>query len=146
MIDYTKKLPVPPTLWYEDRDGNRHVPTHLEMSNGINAPEGYDYMRSQFPCTLEDSTLLLVRENGTVCRSEKLMTGHTGWSEDLVLAMTVSGKYKLSEAILVVATSCSRCMNALAYVFQVGWGMSSDSEEYANHNTRCGYCDPEGRK
>ena len=140
-IDYAKKLAVPPTLWYENRDGDRHVPTQAELADCLDPPKGFDFQRSQFPCMLEDSILQLYRdETGRVVRSEAVMTGHSGWSEDLVLAMTNSGKYKLSEAILVAATACERCMNALACAYGLDWGYAADSDNYRKSRTSCEHC------
>lgn len=139
-IDYAENLPIPPMLWYENKDGHRHIPHPDDFS--VNPPDGFDYQRSNFPCTLEDSVLRLIRdETGRVTRSEAVMTGHCGWSEHLVLAMANSGKYRLSEAILVVATSCERCMNALAHAYGLDWGYPPDSEDYETCGTRCRICE-----
>lgn len=140
-VDYTQKVPVPPTLWYEDKDGNRWIPSAEDLPNVTDPPLGFDFQYSQFPCYLEETVLKLVRsEEGRIERSVDLMTGHFGWSEDLVLAMAVSGKYRLSEAILVVARSCERCVNALAHAYGLDGGYAPDSENYRTCRTSCETC------
>lgn len=72
--------------------------------------------------------------------SYELMTGHASWSEDLVLKMANSGGYTLKEAILVVAQSCERCMNALANKYGLSWGYGENGEEWNKCNTSCMFC------
>lgn len=64
----------------------------------------------------------------------------SSWPEDLVLAMANSKDFSLSEAILVCANSCSRCMNALGFKYKLGWGYPEFSKEWQNSNTVCQYC------
>lgn len=72
--------------------------------------------------------------------SRKLAHFESGWSEDLVLSMANSGEFKLSEAILIAANSCERCINALAYKYKVGWGYCEGSEDWHLANTSCIFC------
>lgn len=139
-ISHVKKE-IPPTLWYENPDGVRYVPTQDDLRNLADPPEGFIYQLSRFPTTLEDTVLRLIRENGHIARSEHVMTGHSSWPEDLVLAMANSKMYSLSEAILVVAQSCERCMNAMAHEFELQWGYPANSDEWFNSGTRCMHCE-----
>jgi len=72
--------------------------------------------------------------------SEEIAEGHSTWPEDLALAMANSGDYKLSEAIIILASSCERCMNALGHKYGVDWGYPEESEEWQKAKTVCDYC------
>ena len=72
--------------------------------------------------------------------SREVCTINMSWSEDLVLAMANSGKYTLSQSILIAANACSRCMNVLAFNFGLKYGFAENSEEYQNHGTECKFC------
>ena len=73
--------------------------------------------------------------------SRPLLTMESGWPEDLVLAMATSGDFTLSEAILVAAQSCERCMNVLYYKY-VGAedGYPEGSEDWEKAGTSCEFC------
>lgn len=63
-------------------------------------------------------------------------------NEDVILAMANSGDYTLSEAIILYATSCERCANALIYKYLNGAdGYEEYSEEWKKCNTSCKYCE-----
>lgn len=64
----------------------------------------------------------------------------SSWPEDLVLAMANSGDYSLSEAIMVCANACSRCMNALGHRYGLGWGYPELSATWQHAGTICDYC------
>lgn len=143
------KLFIPHTLWYEDKDGN-FVGTLNERGEPPTDPQ-IQYQISQFPRDLRTSYLRL-NEDGS---STQVMTGTASWSEDLVLAMAtkpretspgvVEGPYKLSEAILIAAHACERCMNALAQRYGLDWGYPEFSEGWVESGTECQFCkdDPE---
>lgn len=122
------KLQAPDELWFEDRDGNRvsHDPQATE------APDGAAYMFSQFPDYLETSVLDL--DTG-----EPVVQMHSGWPEDLVLAMA-NDDYLLGEAILIVSQLCSRCLNVMSDHYGLG-GYPLDSPEYRQDHTECEFCD-----
>jgi hypothetical protein len=54
--------------------------------------------------------------------SREVFSFNSGWSESLALAIANSGDYTLSEAIIISANSCERCMNALAHKYGLDWG------------------------
>lgn len=136
------KIEVPKTLWYEDEHGNFLGEAAQPYSQ---PPEGVRYQVAQFPCDLTTRWVEL-KEDGS---SETVAGCTTGWSEDLVLAMAtkprdiwrISEPYRLSEAILIAASACERCMNALAHRYGLPWGYHEESEEYLQSRTRCGFCD-----
>lgn len=72
--------------------------------------------------------------------SRDVMVVNMGWSEDLVKAMSDSG-ISLRKAILLAATACERCMNALAHEFGLNWGYPEFSDEWHKCNTSCEYCE-----
>ena len=175
------------TLWYEDKDGNKHVPDY-ESDDGVDVPDGFRYQVSQFPNYLRTTWLKMVDEEevaacshpeedirkdyrlidgleGRECSlcngqqtknvgeewpeeweaygSRELMTGNSGWSEDLVLAMASSGDYTLSEAIILAATSCERCMNVLLHEYGCDDGYPEFSNEWQECGTACEFCTTE---
>jgi hypothetical protein len=72
--------------------------------------------------------------------SREIVAFNSGWSESLVLAMVNSGDYTLSEAIIIAARCCERCMNALAYKYGLDWGYEEYSEEWQKCGTSCKFC------
>lgn len=76
--------------------------------------------------------------------SVHILTGSTHisrGSEDVILAMVNSGDYTLSEAIIVYASACERCMNVLCYKYLDGKdGYPEYSEEWKKCNTVCDFC------
>ena len=71
------------------------------------------------------------------------MAFNSGWSADLALAIFNSGDYTLSEAILISANACERCMNALAHKYGLDWGYEEYGEEWNKAGTSCKYCESE---
>jgi len=72
--------------------------------------------------------------------SQQMMSMNQGWSEDLALALVKKG-LTLSEAILVAASSCERCMNTLAHECGLDWGYPHKSEEWQKCGTSCRFCE-----
>lgn len=81
-------------------------------------------------------------DNGTnITPLIDLHTSIGGGNEDVILAMANSGDFTLSEAIIVFANSCERCMNVLAYKYLDGKdGYPEFSEEWEKCNTVCDFC------
>jgi mutator protein MutT len=119
-------------LWYEDADGNR-LP---EVDEELTAPEGAEYMHSQFPHVLRHSVLRL-NEDGT---STDVGAGESSYPEDLVNAMVRSGQWDVGDAIMAAAKSCERCLNVLCDYYGLDDGYPFDSEEYWKCGTRCDLC------
>lgn len=130
---HTEPLIVaPPTFWYENKAGDRWIPGSDHFIDGGGVPDGFEYQWSSQPCCLHDS-----------CCTTKgpVMSGSSGWSEDLVMAMANRG-YRLSDAIMIAAHSCERCMNSLAFKFGLKWGYERGSAEWKHSNTSCDMCLP----
>ena len=72
--------------------------------------------------------------------SREVFVGSSTWSESLALAIANSGDYTLSEAIIIAARSCERCMNALAHKYGLDWGYEEHSEEWQRCGTSCQFC------
>jgi len=53
-----KKLP---TLWYEDKEGNRHLLSRKELENAASPPEGFIYQCSTFPYELHGKVIRIVQ-------------------------------------------------------------------------------------
>lgn len=70
--------------------------------------------------------------------SQQVFTGESSYSEDLVVAMLKD--YSLSQAILIAATCCERCMNAFAYGYGLTWGYEIFSDEWQAARTVCQFC------
>lgn len=77
--------------------------------------------------------------------SRHVMTVNNGWSEDLVLAIANSGDWNLRDAILVVANSCERCMNALAHKYGLKWGYPEFGDEWKKTGTSCEFCESDSK-
>lgn len=69
-----------------------------------------------------------------------LISFELGWNEDLVLAIAKTNDYTLSQAILIAATSCERCMNSLAHKYGLTWGYPEYSDEWKEAKTSCEFC------
>ncbi|MCX8132107.1 MAG: hypothetical protein N3I35_18660 [Clostridia bacterium] len=72
--------------------------------------------------------------------SRNFFSVNQGWNEELALALVNSKEYTLSEAIIIAATSCERCMNALAHKYGLNWGYEEYSEEWQKCGTSCIFC------
>lgn len=72
--------------------------------------------------------------------SRQLMTDNSSWSEDLVLAMVHSGDYNLHQSIIIASICCERCLNVLAYKYELKWGYSEFSNQWKLTNTCCEFC------
>lgn len=67
-----------------------------------------------------------------------------GGNETIILAMVNSGDYTLSEALVVWANACERCMNVLAYKYTNGEdGYPEFSDEWNKCGTVCDFCKEE---
>lgn len=130
-IDKKKLL----TLWYEDENGNKYIPSHDETPSDIPIDD-FPYQVSQFPTELK-TTYLRCYDS----RSEEVAEGSQTWPEDLVLAMANSGNYSLSESILIAASSCERCLNALCHKYGLDNGYPEGSEEWKKCGTVCDFCE-----
>ena len=69
------------------------------------------------------------------------MASNCGWSDDLALSIANNSEYSLSEAIIISATSCERCMNSLAHKYGLDWGYEEYSEEWQKTGTSCSFCE-----
>lgn len=124
-----------PTLWYENEAGDKYVPP-LDGEMPPEIPEGFEYQHSRFPTILRED-VLRTKPEGDGC--EQVCAMNSGWQPDLVLALTRKGM-TLSEAIIVSATACERCMNVLADECGLSWGYAWGSEEWRKSNTVCDFC------
>ena len=73
--------------------------------------------------------------------SREVYSIDSSWSEDLALALANSGDYTLSEAIIIAAKSCERCMNVLANKYGLDWGYDEGSEKWNKCGTSCEFCE-----
>jgi len=130
------------TLWYEDKDGN--VIEDFDLETATDHPDGAYAQVSRFPTSLRENYIML-DDSRELLDSGGLFAGESTWPEDLVLAIVESGDYSLSEAILIGANACGRCLNALAHDYGLDWGYAEGSEEWKNTNTKCEFCEEEER-
>lgn len=79
------------------------------------------------------------------CGAREVFSGHSTWNnEKTILAMVNSGDFTLSEAIIVYAESCERCMNSLIFKYTNGEdGYAEYSEEWKKCGTSCKFCENE---
>jgi hypothetical protein len=71
--------------------------------------------------------------------SRSVLTMNSGYNEDLAVGLVKKG-LSLSEAIIVAAGACERCMNVLADEVGLDWGYARGSEDYNEARTSCGLC------
>ena len=125
-----------PTIWYENKKGEQFIPS-LRGKMPPNIPKGFIYQHSQFPSCLHYDILRCYKN-----RSEAICRGSSSWSEDLVLAIANSGDVGgLGDAILIVANTCGRCMNALAFAYGLAWGFPEGGEDWDKCGTSCRFCE-----
>lgn len=148
------RLFVPPLQWYENAAGRRFVPTAEESR----PPDDFDVMHSldahveHVAYKYEDGDTSVI---GAVT---------SNWDDRLVFAMATStpyvtraeesalgfppdvrGKFTLRQAILIAATACERCVNALSWYFGVTDGVDrvgypAGGDEFNECTTRCHFC------
>jgi len=92
--------------------------------------------------------------------SRSLMTGHSGYTSDVVMAMLRPSWIEIArqiyrygvpaipftdfdQAVLYVAKSCERCLNVLCYRHGINDGYPKGSKEWAKAGTSCELCDSE---
>jgi hypothetical protein len=132
------KIPdVIPTLWYENEEGDRWLPTDEDiMDCCTKRPFTHEIQVSRFPRNLQTG---YTKENvGTICAF------NSSWNAKLATNMVLAG-VPIEEAILRAGVACERCMNALGHAYGVQWGgedggYPENSKEYQNSNTRCEFC------
>jgi hypothetical protein len=74
--------------------------------------------------------------------SREILSGHSTWNQETVLAMANSGDYSLKEAIIIYATACERCMNVLIHKYTNRTdGYEEYSEEWKKCGTSCKFCE-----
>lgn len=152
-------------FWFEDMDGNIISREDADKLDGVTyhsmwALEITEHMDSYEwkPQTILQKHLCLIKpirrwmnkkhfHEKTFNRLVDFNTHISGGNEELILAMANSGDYTLSQAILLLATSCERCMNVLAYKYLNGKdGYEEFSEEWKKCNTVCKYCEGIGEE
>lgn len=135
---FGRRYTVPPTLWYENADGQKWIPSDEHFLKLTPPPEGYIYQRSQFPCELHESCCSVPSEANHFSGGQ-IFSGVSSYPEDLVFAMAHDG-YKLSEAILIASNMCERCLNAAASDYRLTWGYARHSSGWNRANTQCQFC------
>jgi len=71
------------TLWYENTDGEKYIPTEEDMKTLADPPEGFNYQFSHFPTTLHESCLEIITEAGVAAcdHPEEDIRKTYGWVE-----------------------------------------------------------------
>lgn len=139
-----------PNIWYEDSEGNIYKEEAKTLELSVPNVSGEITYHSCFPMDIHEN-VSLIKDN----QFERLFTGTSGCSRDLVLAMTrPSFKERLKSVFRTFkwmpvadidqamrhASRCERCMNALAYVYGLDWGYKPFSEEWHKSGTSCKVC------
>lgn len=93
-----------PTLWYENEKGEKYFLSEEELNNLI-LPEDYPIQHSLGPEVTE-----------SMCTDQgQIGVGHTTINciEDIVFYLVLQRGWKMTDAIVVAAETCERCMNRL---------------------------------
>lgn len=121
------------TLWYSDEDTKK---IWVDINHLDGCPRGAKYQHAQFPRELRH-TFLQLNEDGTSTYAGEFTTTYP---IDLVLAIYNDGGYTWDEAVILVANSCERCLNALAYQYGLSWGYPIKSPDWYKCGTSCVHC------
>lgn len=117
------------------------------------------YARVRFACELTEK-VYRIESGGGYGGHDLVATGTQSWSTALVLAMTrptlleslraairghlrrriFRGHCGMQQAILISATSCERCMNALLWAYGTPDGYPELSDEWRRSGTCCSFC------
>lgn len=76
------------------------------------------------------------RANG----SRLIFAGNSSANDELVTRLVRAQGMNASQAILMAAVACERCLNVMAYEAGLQWGYSADSEEAKESRTKCELC------
>ena len=147
-------------IWYEDRDGNiieddgsmkkddeltYHSCFPLEITE-------YMYSLKWMPETLLQKHLwrikpfrkIMEKKHKNDIQFHEMLRTNThigGGNQELIMAMVNSGDYTLNQALMLLANSCERCENVLAYKYLNGKdGYAEYSDEWKKCNTVCAFC------
>ena len=129
-------------IWVEDHDQNRI--DYDETT--VDFPREAETVHVQWPLEIREEIYRLKDHDGrwTYHGDDKMVTFTThigGGNEKAILAMANSGDFTLGEAIIVWATACERCANALAYKYTNGEdGYPEYGEEWKKCPTECEFC------
>lgn len=130
-------------IWYEDSDGNIYefrdrVPPKEEV-------KGMTY-HTMFPLEITEHIYAVDEKSGEYKFLADMNTHIGKGNEEVITAMVNSGDYTISEAIILWARSCERCMNVLAYKYLNGKdGYPEHSYEWNKCNTSCKFCEEKRR-
>jgi hypothetical protein len=128
------------TLWYEDMKGNYLGEPDYKDGSFNEPPQPYIQV-ARFPMEL-NTRYLKVEDN----KSKHLMTAHQTWNDELVLNMYNNTDYSLYDCIIIVATSCERCLNVLINKyggFGDDQGYEEGSPQWKKVGTSCRFCSEE---
>jgi hypothetical protein len=82
--------------------------------------------------------------------SREVFAMNEEWCDKLAVALHTSSlpstwgvsDLSLSEAILIAATACERCSNAMAHHLELGFGYPEGGKEWSKCGTSCELCEP----
>jgi hypothetical protein len=124
--------------WYEDADGQYVGVPDFSTDDAPTAPERAAYMVYRNPLELVVQRYAVAQDG----QPELIGIGNATFSEDLALALSyASNGLSLGTAILVAASACERCTNALAYSHNLAWGYPECGEEWNAADTQCTFCE-----
>lgn len=129
-------------MWWETNEG-----VILEcdpLLENVPSVEEYPLAGSCFPREVITTHYHRRESDGLYGTDQRLCAFHSGWWEDLALALAtgVNGqkKYRLGDAINIASKLCERCMNAAAHQYGVEGGYPEFSEQWHRAGTSCKAC------
>lgn len=127
-------------FYWADEAGNVIGPVEFANEGMAPPPPGAATMTAREPLTLRETLYAVDPETGGL---RELGVGSSTYSADLALALAYSSNgLSLADAIIVAATACERCGNALAHQGGLEWGYPEFGPEWQDSPTECAMCIP----
>lgn len=134
----------PENLWFENKDGERWVPTEYDLRQGLTSrPKGFDHMVTRSGCDISVTYLQITRSG-----SKRIGAGNSSGNPELARALLQKidpfwkDKRAFEKALQIASEACERCMNILAHDCGLPWGYSRDSFQASKCKTSCQLCKP----
>ena len=136
-------------LWFESESGEV-VPWNPETDEQPPI-ETHPYACSRFPLEVRTEHYRRRASDGHYGGDDRIATFSSSANESLVLALANGKRWPLTlwwrrppmplhRAVVIASGACERCMNALAYLYDLPWGYREGGPEWRRCGTECEMC------